>query len=235
MAKPLIMDELFHKFPHTPHLLWLGLGQPREDKVLSPSEVDEFLTGELVIEEKVDGANLGLSLGPDGRLRAQSRGNYLAPGRSHAQWNPLWAWLAERRGVLEPALRDGLMLYGEWCYARHTVPYDGLPDRFLGFDVLELATGRFWSVDRRNAWLAEVNVVPVPEVARGRFQLKQLGSLLGWSAVGAVPREGLYLRREAGGFLIGRAKVVSAVFKQAIETHWTRRPVVPNSLALARV
>ena len=93
--------DTFHKFPHTPHLFWLGAGSPRDDKILTPGQAAEFLAGEVIIEEKVDGANLGFSLGPDGRVRAQSRGNYLAPGRSHAQWNPLWPWLAERRDRLE--------------------------------------------------------------------------------------------------------------------------------------
>ena len=147
------MTEAFHKFPHTPHLLWLGQGGPRDDKILTPGEVAEFLAAEVLVEEKVDGANLGLSLGPDGRVRPQSRGNYLAPGRSHAQWSLLWPWLAERRAALEQGLRGGLMLYGEWCCARHSVPYDNLPDWFLGFDVFETATRRFWSVDRRNSVL----------------------------------------------------------------------------------
>lgn len=227
------MSGVFHKFPHTPHLLWLGPGQPREDKVLSAAEVAEFLAAELVVEEKADGANLGLSLGPDGRVRPQSRGNYLAPGRCHAQWNPLWPWLAERRTVLEPALADGLILYGEWCHARHTVPYDALPDWFLGFDVYEPSSGRFWSASRRNAWLAGLDIVPIPEVQRGRFRVDQLPLLLGRSALGDVAMEGVYLRREQDDYLVRRAKVVSDAFRQQIEEHWTRRPVVPNHLAVA--
>jgi hypothetical protein len=225
----------FHKFPHTPHLLWLGTGSPREDKVLTTAEVTEFLSHELIAEEKVDGANLGLSLGPDGRVCAQSRGNYLAPGRSHSQWNPLWSWLAERRQFLEDGLQGGLMLFGEWCYARHTVPYDALPDWFLAFDIFEIASRRFWSVDRRNAWLREGRLVSVPEVKRGRIQLKQIPSLMGASAVGHIPIEGIYLRQDNGEWLEARAKVVSAVFKQQIEEHWTRRSVVPNQLALVHV
>ena len=229
-----IMDT-FHKFPHTPHLVWLGEGSPRDDKILTSIQAAEFLSGEVIIEEKVDGANLGLSLGPDGRVRAQSRGNYLAPGRSHAQWNPLWPWLAERRDRLEDGLRGGLMLFGEWCHARHTVPYDALPDWFLGFDVFEMAAGKFWSVNRRNVWLREQGIVAVPEVWRGRVQLNQIKSMLGHSAVGHVPMEGIYLRRDGIEWLHSRAKVVSAVFKQQIEEHWTRRPVVPNHLAMAYV
>jgi hypothetical protein len=225
------MTEDFHKFPHTPHLLWLGAGAPRDDKVLGADEAAEFLRGEVVVEEKVDGANLGISLGPSGRLRAQSRGNYLASGKSHAQWNLLWPWLAERRAALEEGLQGGLMLFGEWCYARHSVPYDALPDWFLAFDIFETGSRRFWPVDRRNRWLEGRDITPVPEVGRGRFQQNQLPSLPGLSRAGHVPMEGIYLRREEDGYLQARAKVVTMAFKQQIEEHWTRRALVPNRLA----
>jgi hypothetical protein len=229
------MTDDFHKFPHTPHLLWLGVGSPREDKMLKSAEAADFLSGEVIVEEKVDGANLGISLGPDGRLRPQSRGHYLAPGRSHEQWNPLWPWLAERRSALEDGLQGGLMLFGEWCYARHTVSYDMLPDWFLGFDVFEIGSRRFWSVDRRNAWLHERNLFSVPKVRRGRIQLNQFAPLLSTSTIGHVSMEGIYLRRECGEWLQSRAKIVSVAFKQQIEEHWTRRSVVPNHLAMAHV
>ena len=227
------MDEGFHKFPPTPHLLWLGPGTPREDKLLAPPEAIDFLSGEVIVEEKVDGANLGLSLDPSGRLRAQSRGNYLAPGRSHAQWNPLWPWLAERRTALEEGLQGGLMLFGEWCYARHSIPYDALPDWFLAFDLFEIHSRCFWSVERRSQWIKDRDIVPVPQVSCGRFQRNQLPALMGQSKVGHVPMEGIYLRREKAGHLEARAKQVSVAFKQQIEEHWTRRALVPNRLSAA--
>ena len=226
------MSEDFQKFPHTPHLLWLGPGSPRDDKLLTTLEMAEFLAAELIVEEKVDGANLGLSLGPDGRLRAQSRGNYLVSGRCHAQWYPLWTWLAEHRPVLEQGLQNGLMLFGEWCYAKHSVPYDALPDWFLGFDILEISLGNFWSVDRRNEWMKSRGLVPVPEIKRGRFTQNQIPTLMTKSALSHVPMEGIYLRREKDGWLEARAKIVSTAFKQQIEEHWTRHPLIPNHLAL---
>lgn len=67
----------FFRFPHVPHLAWLGKGQPRDDKVLSPDEAAALLSGEVVVEEKVDGANIGFSASEDGELRAQNRGSYL--------------------------------------------------------------------------------------------------------------------------------------------------------------
>ena len=49
----------------------------RGDKILTESERDEFLQHVLTVEEKVDGANLGLSFDADGNIRAQNRGAYL--------------------------------------------------------------------------------------------------------------------------------------------------------------
>lgn len=224
------MTDAFHKFPHTPHLLWLGEGIPREDKILSTGEARAFLDGPVIVEEKVDGANLGLSVANDGRVRAQSRGNYLAPGRSHAQWSLLWPWLAQREEALAKELGSELMLFGEWVYALHTVAYNGLPAWFLAFDVYEPKNDRFWSVEKRNTLADKLGIKTVPEVFHGRLTLNQVAGLLGASLIGAPRMEGLYLRREKGGYLQQRAKVVGAEFKQQIEQHWTRRALVANRL-----
>jgi len=109
---------MFFKFPHTPHLLWLGETPCREDKVFSPEKAGAFVEGEVTVEEKVDGANIGFSLDETGVFRAQSRGNYLAHG-SHPQFQPLWSWIESRRFSLIEALQPSLMLFGEWCFALH--------------------------------------------------------------------------------------------------------------------
>ena len=67
------MSEFF-RFPHTPHIAWLASGSPRDDKVLSLEDAEILLAGEVVIEEKIDGANLGFSIGSDGLLCVQNRG-----------------------------------------------------------------------------------------------------------------------------------------------------------------
>ncbi|UJP04955.1 MAG: RNA ligase family protein [Nitrosomonas sp.] len=59
----------FFRFPHTPHIAWLGQSKPLDGKVLSPAEVKALLASDVVVEEKLDGANLGLSLTTDGKLR----------------------------------------------------------------------------------------------------------------------------------------------------------------------
>ncbi len=224
------MTEFF-RFPHTPHLAWLGQGRPRDDKVLAPHEVNELLAGEVVVEEKVDGANLGFSTDEHGTLRAQNRGAYLDLDAPQGQWKPLKRWLSTRRHALADALGPDLMLFGEWCYAVHSVRYARLPDWFLAFDVYDHSAGEFWSVDRRNELAATLDIVTVPELSRGRHSVESLKNLLGNSHVTDGPAEGLYVRSEVGGVLTVRAKLVRAEFVQAIEEHWSKRALEENQLA----
>jgi hypothetical protein len=220
----------FFRFPHTPHLAWLGEGQPRGDKVLAPHEARELLSAEVVVEEKVDGANLGFSVAEDGTLRAQNRGKYLDLDAPEGQWKPLKRWLLPHRDALVGALSPDLVLFGEWCYAVHSVRYRRLPDWFLAFDVYDRRTGEFWSADRRNQLLAPLNLTPVPELGRGRYTLESLKKALGHSQLTDGPAEGLYVRREADGLLRARAKLVRPEFVQAIEEHWSKRKLEVNQL-----
>jgi hypothetical protein len=220
----------FFRFPHTPHLAWLGEGQPRDDKVLAPQDARALLAHEVVVEEKVDGANLGFSVDEHGVLRAQNRGTYLSLEGGHGQWKPLKRWVQPRVDALAEALFPDLMLFGEWCYALHSVPYTRLPDWFLTFDVYDRGAGEFWSVSRRDSLAAKLGLAVVPRLAAGRFDLPQLEALLGSSRLTGGPAEGLYVRRDAGERLIARAKLVRREFVQAIDEHWSKKALVPNVL-----
>lgn len=221
----------FFRFPRTPHLAWLGAGTPRADKVLDPSEAEALLRHELVVEEKVDGANVGLSLDEQGGIRAQNRGTYLAKGRSHPQFEPLFRWISARRARLLEALSPDWILFGEWCWAVHAVEYTRLPDWFLLFDVYERGAGVFWDAARRDALAARLELEVVPRLAKGRFDLKGLRGLLGPSRLTEGPAEGLYLRAEAGGVLTARAKLVRPEFVQQIDVHWSKQKLRTNALA----
>jgi len=222
----------FVRFPRTPHLAWLGPGQPRDDKVMSQAEVADLLAGPVIVEEKLDGANLGLSLDERGEVRAQNRGAYLDPASLHPQFRPLRQWLAEHRLRLLDTLTPDLIVFGEWCYAMHSVPYTQLPDWFVGFDVYDRSADRFWSVDRRNVLMAAIGATVVPRRAEGRFDCAGLVALLGLSQFSDGPSEGIYVRRDDDGWLAQRAKLVRAEFTQAIGEHWSRQGVRPNSRGL---
>src|SRR5207247_2546240 len=131
------------------------------------------------------------------------------PG-AHPQFQALWAWMAKRRDALVEALGRGLMLFGEWCFAVHTIKYTRLPSWFLAFDVYDGAAKRFWSSARRDELLRRTNVTAVPSVARGKFTPPELLKLLGPSRLTDGPMEGIYVRREDAEWLLDRAKVVRA-------------------------
>lgn len=224
---------MLRKFPKTPHVTWLPPQPARDDKVMTPAEAEAFLaSGEIVVEEKVDGANLGLSFDDAAKLRAQNRGNFLE-GRLTGQWEGLRGWIAQHEMSLRENLPASAVLFGEWCYAQHSMAYTGLPDWFLGFDVLD-ESDRFWSTRRRDALLGELKMTPMRCVARARFTLRELRALLDEpSAYGEGPVEGLYLRREDDEWLLQRAKLVRPEFVQAIGEHWSRGPLHVNRLRTA--
>lgn len=226
------MSEFF-RFPHTPHLAWLGEGEPRDDKLLDPPEVEAMLAGEVLIEEKLDGANLGISWGEEGQLRTQNRGAYLeAPYRG--QFSRLNQWLMQHLAVFQQHLPDHVILFGEWCAARHSLDYAALPDWFLIFDVYDRQAQRFWNQARRNVLASQLGLSVVPLLNRGRFTVKELEGLVltGRSTYRDGRLEGLVIRQDGPQWCERRAKLVHPDFVQQIEEHWRSRALEWNELAV---
>ncbi len=224
----------FFRYPHTPHLAWLGETLPRDDKVLSRAEAEALLSGPVTVEEKLDGANLGLSIGEDGGLRTQNRGQYLyAPYAG--QFARLAGWVAQHGHDLLGQLRPGLILFGEWVAARHSVSYTGLPDWFVAFDMYDVAEGEFWSTRRRDAFAEQIGLSVTPCLIHGRTTLPALEALArqGTSLFGGAPLEGLVVRHDAGWLNERRAKLVRPGFTQAIGDHWRRRTLEWNRIGSA--
>ena len=223
-----VVDEFF-RFPHTPHIAWLGEGVPRDDKVLAPDEVAALLSSPVVVEEKLDGANLGFSVGLDGYLRAQNRGQYLV--EPHAgQFQRLPEWMALHGAGLVESLGKDLIAFGEWCAARHSLDYPALPDWWLLFDVYDRRRGRFWCTRRRNNLASTLGLSTVARLAEGRQSVATLVDGVGhWTSRyrdGGL--EGVVVRREDDNWLQARGKLVRADFTQAIEGHWRSRKLEWN-------
>ncbi|MCE2448937.1 MAG: RNA ligase family protein [Candidatus Latescibacteria bacterium] len=196
---------------------------------MTASEQNEFLCHKLVVEEKIDGANLGISFDSDGNIRAQNRGAYLElPGLG--QWKKLAEWLAPRTDTFFEHLFDRYILFGEWCYAKHTVFYERLPDWFLGFDIYDREAGRFLSCSRRDEFFRTIRICPVPIIRCGHFTLSELSEFLLQSMLGDHPAEGIYLRSDRGDWLVQKAKLVCPAFVQSVEQHWSRKNIEPNRL-----
>jgi ATP-dependent RNA circularization protein (DNA/RNA ligase family) len=221
----------FFRYPHIPHVEWLGAGAPRDDKVLSPKEAEKLLSGEVLIEEKLDGANLGISLGPDGALRFQNRGQYLRPPYV-GQFRRLSAWIAPREQALIEALTPAVIVFGEWCAAVHSVQYTRLPDWFIVFDVYDRDDERFLSITRRDSLASDLGLVVVPLVVRGRTTVAALKArvMTEGSRYRTGPIEGFIIRRESSRWIDSRAKLVHPQFVQDIAEHWRHRRIEGNRL-----
>ena len=221
------MKDNFFKFPTTPHLALLGDVDIRGDKVMSELERDAFLGHKLVVEEKIDGANLGISFDSSGNIHAQNRGAYLSlPGLG--QWKKLSEWLSLKEDILFDHLIDRYILFGEWCYAQHSVFYDRLPDWFLGFDIYDKQVGHFLSRDKRDAFLQEMGISKIPFIAQDHFTFSELKEFLSFSKLGDQLAEGLYLRFDQDNLLVQRAKLVRPDFIQSIEQHWSQSGIKKN-------
>lgn len=140
------------------------------------------------------------------------------------------AWLAQHDEGLRAVLKPNLILFGEWCAARHSLDYAALPDWFLLFDVFERGAGSFWSSARRNALANRAGLMTVPQVLQGKASLTGLKQVVATQASDyrQGPLEGVVIRRESADWCEARAKLVRADFTQAIDTHWRKRAIAWN-------
>jgi hypothetical protein len=153
------------KYPRTAHLE--GSRLQDGDDASDQMPLRALAGRHVVIEEKFDGANCGLSFTDGGELLLQSRGHYLTGGGSERQFNWLKPWAHAHADRLLHVLEDRWLLYGEAMYAKHSVWYDRLPHLLLEFDLLDRRSGRFLSTKRRHEMLAGLPVVSVPVLYAG--------------------------------------------------------------------
>lgn len=220
----------FYKFPTTPHLIKLGPYDIRTDKIMSEFEQLDFLKNKLIVEEKADGANLGISFNTEGDLLLQNRSSFVNTPY-HGQWSALGEWLNYREETIFDTLGDRYVLYGEWCYAQHSISYSKLPDYFLGFDVLDKKYGKFLNYENRNNIFSKCNLSIVPFISMGFYSTNELLELIRTpSQLGTASLEGIYLRFDKDGWLGGRAKIVQSSFMQTISEHWSKQKIRPNRI-----
>ena len=234
-------DE-FVKYPRTPHLF--GSRGTEDDKHMGEDESIRFIAdGSLIVEEKIDGTNVGIHFSTNGRMALQCRGHLISEGM-HPQYDLFKQWAVVKRPVLEDRLVDRYILFGEWAYARHSVHYRKLPHYFFEFDVYDKEARTFLDLIRRIELLEGTGIQTVPVLHRGSLDREGLVALIGSSRfdsqfenplTGRTDNlmEGLYLRTEAGGVVTCRAKVVRPEFVEKVKqsAHWQYQAMSPNRLA----
>lgn len=231
------------KYPRTPHIEGSRFQPGDED--LDGVAYQEVVGRFLVVEEKLDGANSGLSFDENGQMWLQSRGHFLTGGPRERHFDLFKRWSRTHQSALWELLGSRYIVYGEWLYAKHTIFYDCLPHYFLEFDVFDKHTGLFLSTQARRQLLHRSPIRSVPVIWSGlapaknelagmiqdalyrssqwHDRLKAAAVAAGqdperiWRETDHSPQaEGLYLKVEDENQVLARYKFVRASFLTSV-------------------
>lgn len=237
-------DIMIKKYPRTPHLEGSRLQPGDED--LSQIPFRDIQGRYLTVEEKIDGANSGISFDMHGNLLLQSRGHYLTGGYRERHFNLMKQWANSHKEILFSVLGNRYIMYGEWMYGKHTIFYDALPHYFIEFDIYDREKEIYLDTHSRKKLTRNMPVVSVPVLAQKIFNHKEeLLKLLGKSnyitenqranlyqsalKLGLDPErnchetdlsgmmEGLYIKAEEHGQVVQRLKFVRKAFLQCVD------------------
>ncbi len=229
------------KYPRTPHIQGSNLQAGDED--ISQIPFSKIQGQEIVVEEKIDGANTGISFDENGKLYLQSRGKFLEGGYREKHYQLFKVWAIHHSAQLYEALGDRYVMYGEWMYVKHHVYYDALPGYFIEFDIYDKKENCFLDTPSRRKITEPLHIPSVPVLKVGKFRnvqelLKLIGpsnyigpqskqKLAAYVAKKNLPQslitdetdpsslmEGLYIKVEKDGKVADRMKYVRRDYKQ---------------------
>lgn len=214
------------KYNRTFHLPW-SPGGTNDDK--RATSVERLIGQPIVITEKMDGSNT--SLEAEGCFARTHSG---AP--THASFDGLKALHA----TIKTKIPEAVQLFGEWCYALHSIAYSELPGYFMLFGVRDLSygSGEWASWQLVEMWSEEIGVPIVPVLFKGivnsEKELKELTEslMIQPSACDGI-REGVVVRVadsfENKEFSQCVMKCVRANHIQTDE-HWKDQEIIKNKL-----
>jgi hypothetical protein len=208
-------NRTFH-FPFSP-------GASSDDKIATSME--KLIGVPIICSEKLDGGNCSLETNG-----VYARTHVSIP--THASFDLIKVLHA----TIKHKIPMDYQLFGENCYAKHSIEYSELPGYFLLFGV---RTGNQWlSWEEVKMWAEEIGVPTVPVlwegVVKSKNELQQLiQSFMGQpSACGGI-REGV-VARVASGFNDDEFQycVLKNVRKNHVNTnqHWTHNKIIKNKL-----
>lgn len=226
------MSSFSPKYNRTFHVPW-SKGATNDDKIAN--DVSCLLNNPIIITEKIDGSNTSL----------EASGCF---ARTHAgpPTHKSFDGLKSLHGAVKHLIPDNIQIFGEWCYALHSISYDSLPGYFLMFGVREIISvdknDYYWySWEEVEEWAKELQVPTVPVLWKGTvFSQKELQilteSLVNQPSVYGSTREGLVIR-SAGefkdkDFAKSIMKWVRANHVQTSE-HWKDQEIIRNKLKIS--
>jgi hypothetical protein len=212
------------KYPRTPHLPF-SPGGTNDDRRLS--SISHFLNKQLIITEKMDGSNVCL----------ESQ-NVFARSHASSPNHPSFDALKALHASVKHKIPDGIQIFGEWCYAKHSIEYSKLPSYLLIFGIRQNFEWLDWP--ETSMWADELEVETVPELSdpvtyaneQHMQRVIEIAASHKSSTFGGE-REGIVVRLYDGfkdsDFGLSVAKWVRANHVQS-DDHWKNQEIIRNKL-----
>jgi len=141
------------KYPRTFHLPW-SPGGTSDDK--RTDDVSALVGAEIVVTEKCDGSNL-----------TYTRKNVFSRSHAGPPAHPSFDLAKATHARMAHQISEGISIFCEYCYAVHSISYEGLPAYSLVFGVRDDVLGIFWDWDMVAAQAADLGLPTVPVLFRG--------------------------------------------------------------------
>lgn len=204
-----------YKYPRTYHLPW-SCGLQSDDKL---AENLDFLNGEIVVTEKLDGSNFSLY---SNNIHARS-----IDGRNHESFH----WIKQYHAAIKHLIPEGFRICGEYLFAQHSIPYEDLESYFYAFSVWDGDYCLSW--DDTQSFIEERGLILARVLYRGTWKgswenfHKEI-----WN-VDESTHEG-YVIRSASSFKYQdfSNNIAKYVRKNHVQTdqHWAHKQITKNKI-----
>jgi len=189
-------------------------------------------------EEKVDGANIGISWLNDGPI-LRNRQFILHKGYSKIrtpakeQFKSAWNFVHQHEDDIKEIsklLESEVTIYGEWLLAKHSLFYDKLPSVFIAYDIYCLGDRNFMSPPIVKELLSntEIKFIGGQDVV-----YNNIDDIISHSEGNSIYRngrkEGIVIKQYEGRFLTNTYKVVNKYFELRKDFNTTE--LVKNKIA----
>lgn len=218
----------FHRIPH----LSKEISKMTHDDIVLDKNIKFPL--ECWVQEKIDGANMGVSFNDGPILR--NREHILRKGYSKIktnakkQFTSAWNWLHEHEKdirSIEKAWQSPVTIYGDWLIFQHSLFYDKLPDTFIAYDIWSVEDNKYLSPDIVAKLLVETNIC---FIAPEKVTFNSIQEIIDYSERESEYRtglrEGIVIKTVDGDFLKDTYKVVNQHFK--LRDDFNEVPAIKN-------
>ena len=175
------------RYPRTAHVIF-SPGATRDDRRLSIEEHNIFLGQRIIISEKLDG---GSACFTDENVYARSH--------SGSPTHPSFDLAKQYHSQIKHLIGKDTSVFGEWCYAIHSIEYTHLKHCFNMFAVRTDSTTKWWSWDEVCMMAEMLDFPTVPVLFDGvistikKFQ-NLIETLVKQPSVYGPVREGVVIR-----------------------------------------